>query len=143
MHESIRNTPDTIIGGDVGMAKCNECFEWPTVEVLKTCGYFVGTTCKCGPCYSRETEYFKTRGEAEAIFPEVDGLVNDRLMLYATEQGQGQEYETYDDYEAAMSIYEQEAIEDLTDRIGGRRLVTDDQLDAFEERRRDVEKCGK
>ena len=39
-----------------------------------TCGYYIGTSCNCGP-YSRESEYFKTRAEAQAA---LDSLIYGR-----------------------------------------------------------------
>jgi len=42
---------------------CNTKLE---LEVLQTCGYYVGTKCKkCNQPYSRETEYFATKKQAE------------------------------------------------------------------------------
>ncbi len=43
---------------------CPDCKVELKLQVLHTCGYYVGTQCNCGP-YSRETDYFKTRKEAE------------------------------------------------------------------------------
>ena len=44
--------------------KCEDCGTKLELQVLSTCGYYVGTWCKCGP-YSRETCYFETLAEAE------------------------------------------------------------------------------
>ena len=124
MHKSIRNTPDTIIGGSD--AKCYDCFEWPKVEVMKTRGYYVGTVCACGP-YSRETEYFKTREEAWAVLSEVSELVFDLA-----------------DYGYCAHEAEQISIEDAVDRTNftGRQM-SDFELDAMEERERLAEERSK
>lgn len=47
--------------------KCAECGVAPELEVLRSPGsglYYLGTYCSCGP-YSRESDYMKTREEAE------------------------------------------------------------------------------
>ena len=54
---------ETILSGASNI--CSECGVTPKLEVLKTCAYYVGTHCNCGP-YSRETDYFQTKEEAEA-----------------------------------------------------------------------------
>ncbi len=46
--------------------KCEDCGTELKPQVLKTCAYYVGTCCECGP-YSRETGYFATREEAEQV----------------------------------------------------------------------------
>ena len=46
--------------------KCEDCGIELKPQVLKTCAYYVGTCCDCGP-YSRETGYFATREEAEQV----------------------------------------------------------------------------
>lgn len=45
---------------------CKDCGTRFVPKVMKTCAYYIGTDCKCGP-YSRESEYFKTRDEAEKV----------------------------------------------------------------------------
>jgi len=44
---------------------CEDCGVRLVPKVMFTCAYYIGTECNCGP-YSRESEYFKTREEAEA-----------------------------------------------------------------------------
>jgi len=44
--------------------KCEDCGTKLELQVLLTCGYYVGTQCQCGP-FSRETGYFETLHEAE------------------------------------------------------------------------------
>ena len=44
---------------------CPECRMTPPLEVFESpAGYYIGTYCDCGP-YSRESDYYKTRKEAE------------------------------------------------------------------------------
>ena len=44
---------------------CEDCGETPELKVCESmAGYYVGTYCKCGP-YSRESGYYRTRGECE------------------------------------------------------------------------------
>ncbi len=50
---------------------CEECGVTPKLEILRTCAYYIGTQCKCGP-YSRESDYFHTRAQAERIFATLD-----------------------------------------------------------------------
>ena len=46
--------------------KCSDCGLMLYLSVLETCSPYLGFFCgTCGP-YSRETDYFKTRAEAEA-----------------------------------------------------------------------------
>jgi hypothetical protein len=44
---------------------CADCGEILTPRVLKTCAYYIGTFCHCGP-YSRERGYYATEAEAQA-----------------------------------------------------------------------------
>ena len=46
--------------------KCEDCGTELELQILITSGYYVGTQCLCGP-YSRETEYYETREEAEQV----------------------------------------------------------------------------
>lgn len=46
--------------------RCEDCNNELVPEVLMTCAYYIGTQCDCGP-YSRESEYFKTKAEAERV----------------------------------------------------------------------------
>jgi hypothetical protein len=50
---------------------CNECGGTPKLQVCFSNAYYLGTICKCGP-YSRETDYFQTRQEAEKILLQLD-----------------------------------------------------------------------
>ena len=43
---------------------CPDCGVKLELQVMRTCAYYIGTQCECGP-YSRETDYFTTRAEAE------------------------------------------------------------------------------
>lgn len=44
---------------------CPECGLTPPLEVHRSpAGYYIGTYCECGP-YSRESDYYKTRKDAE------------------------------------------------------------------------------
>ena len=45
--------------------RCKDCEIRLELQVLHSmAGYYVGTICECGP-YSRESEYFRTRKQAE------------------------------------------------------------------------------
>jgi len=56
--------PGETIGSGAPNTCCGEVLK---LQVLKTCGYYVGTFCPhCGP-YSRETVYIKTREKAESV----------------------------------------------------------------------------
>lgn len=55
---------ETILSG--ADSTCSDCGVTPKFEVLQSpAGYYIGTQCKCGP-YSRESDYYKKRGDAEA-----------------------------------------------------------------------------
>jgi hypothetical protein len=53
--------------GETGHAfkTCEDCGEVLTPKVLKTCAFYIGTFCLCGP-YSRESLYYGTLEEAQA-----------------------------------------------------------------------------
>lgn len=53
---------------------CPECKVRLVPKVMQTCAYYIGTECECGP-YSRESEYFKTREEAQKV---LDGQIYGR-----------------------------------------------------------------
>jgi len=53
---------ETITRGAPGT--CSDCGTVLEFEVMHTNAYYVGTRCECGP-YSRETQYWQTRAEAE------------------------------------------------------------------------------
>ena len=53
---------------------CEDCGVRLVPKILRTCAYYIGTECECGP-YSRESEYFKTKEEAQKI---LDGLIYGR-----------------------------------------------------------------
>jgi hypothetical protein len=56
---------ETILSG--APAVCTDCNQALPFEVLHSAaGYYVGTSCECGP-YSRESGYFKTRAQADEI----------------------------------------------------------------------------
>lgn len=63
---------ETIFSG--ASETCPDCGIKPELQVCQSpAGFYLGTYCDCGP-YSRETNYFKTRKEAErALF----GILND------------------------------------------------------------------
>lgn len=49
---------------------CPDCGVTPKIEVLSgisAAGHYIGTMCQCGP-YSRESDYFRTRADAEKAF---------------------------------------------------------------------------
>jgi hypothetical protein len=49
--------------------RCNDCGSYPKLDVYASpggAGFYIGTYCSCGP-YSRESEYFRTREEAELV----------------------------------------------------------------------------
>jgi uncharacterized Zn finger protein len=48
--------------------KCSECSEVLPIKVLKShAGFYVGYFCpNCGP-YDRQSDYYKTREDAEAV----------------------------------------------------------------------------
>lgn len=74
------NPRETIIlGADPVCDGCDTVLE--PVVILTSGGYSVRTECECGP-YSRETEYFKTRAEAEKALPAVQRLVGMRRTNY-------------------------------------------------------------
>lgn len=55
---------ETILSG--APQSCPDCGIIFEPEVLKSgAGYFIGTHCNCGPCNSRETDYFPSLQEAE------------------------------------------------------------------------------
>lgn len=58
--------------------RCPDCDVTPKLQVLHTCAYYIGTHCNCGP-YSRESDYFKTREEAQRA------LDHDPLYAWARE----------------------------------------------------------
>jgi hypothetical protein len=43
---------------------CPDCGVKLVPKVMSTWAYYIGTECECGP-YSRESEYFKKREDAE------------------------------------------------------------------------------
>lgn len=45
---------------------CPDCGVKLVPKVMRTCAFYIGTECNCGP-YSRESEYFKTEAEAEKV----------------------------------------------------------------------------
>ena len=54
---------ETILSG--GACTCPDCGVRPVLQVCRSAaGYYLGTWCDCGP-YSRESDYFNTREEAE------------------------------------------------------------------------------
>ena len=63
---------ETILSG--AACTCSDCKVRLVLQVCRSAaGYYLGTYCDCGP-YSRESEYFDTREEAEAALtpaPEV------------------------------------------------------------------------
>lgn len=59
---------ETVNGG--APQQCPDCKNLHGPEVMRTCGYYIGYWCDCGP-YSRETSYFKTREEAERVLAEM------------------------------------------------------------------------
>ena len=64
--------------------KCEDCGTTLVPRVMFTCAYYIGTTCQCGP-YSRESEYFKTREQADqALAPFSDPGFAKRLGLEET-----------------------------------------------------------
>ena len=55
-------------------ATCTDCKETPELKVYQSPGslrFFLGTYCQRGP-YSRESEYFTTREEAEVVLGKLD-----------------------------------------------------------------------
>jgi hypothetical protein len=55
-------------------ATCADCGETPQLQVYISpggAGFYIGTYCECGP-YSRESEYFKTHAEAEAVLAKLN-----------------------------------------------------------------------
>lgn len=54
---------ETILSGCA--STCSDCGVRMVLQVCRSAaGHYLGTWCDCGP-YSRESEYFKTREEAE------------------------------------------------------------------------------
>lgn len=53
--------------GEIGHSfkTCEDCGVVLVPQVLKTCAFYIGTFCNCGP-YSRESGYYATREEAQA-----------------------------------------------------------------------------
>ena len=69
---------ETILSG--AKATCPDCLVTPKLQVYETNAFYVGTWCNCGP-YSRETDYFGTREEAEEALRELeDAVKNDGVM---------------------------------------------------------------
>lgn len=60
--------------GNGASKTCEDCGKRLIPEVLFTCAWYIGTQCECGP-YSRESQYFKTRKEAEQV---LKGLIYGR-----------------------------------------------------------------
>lgn len=53
---------------------CPDCKATPSLEVHQSPGnrmFYLGTYCQCGP-YSRESEYFLKREDAEAVLAEIN-----------------------------------------------------------------------
>ena len=71
---------ETILNGAPNV--CPDCKRKLEFAVQQSAaGYYVGTWCDCGP-YSRETEYFDTREEAEmslACYKETGNLLGKRV----------------------------------------------------------------
>jgi hypothetical protein len=44
---------------------CEDCGTLLKPQVLKTCAFYIGTQCLCGP-YSRESVYYGSQEEAQA-----------------------------------------------------------------------------
>lgn len=65
--------PRETIGNGAAKA-CPDCSIRPIPKVMKTWAFYIGTECNCGP-YSRESEYFKKREDAQKI---LDGMVYGR-----------------------------------------------------------------
>jgi len=59
--------------GEIGhsFSTCADCGEVLVPQVLKTCAYYIGTMCQCGP-YSRESGYYATEAEAKADLDRLD-----------------------------------------------------------------------
>jgi hypothetical protein len=53
---------------------CPDCKVKLVPKVLHTWAYYIGTQCDCGP-YSRESEYFKLREDAQKV---LDGMIYGR-----------------------------------------------------------------
>jgi len=46
--------------------RCEDCNCELKLTVVRTpAGYFIGTVCDCGPCYSRESDYYRTQEKAQ------------------------------------------------------------------------------
>ena len=50
---------------------CPDCGEVLVPQVLRTCAWYIGTACSCGP-YSRESLYMKTEEEARAALEAIN-----------------------------------------------------------------------
>ena len=59
--------------GETGHAfrTCEDCGTVLVPQVLKTCAFYIGTMCQCGP-YSRESPYFATEQEAKDALESLD-----------------------------------------------------------------------
>lgn len=53
---------------------CPDCNVRLVPKIMMTCAYYIGTECDCGP-YSRESEYFKKREQAQKV---LDGMIYGR-----------------------------------------------------------------
>lgn len=50
-------------------ATCEDCVVTVYPCVMQSqAGYFIGTKCNCGPCYTRESGYYATREDATEAF---------------------------------------------------------------------------
>ena len=68
-------TGETILSG--AESTCPDCGVKLVLKVLHTCAYYIGTECNCGP-YSRESDYYKTREEAQADLDSGKWLITTR-----------------------------------------------------------------
>lgn len=58
--------------GETGYTNQDTCPDCKTQLILGVmwsfAGWYIGTSCNCGPCFSRETSYFKTEKAAQKAF---------------------------------------------------------------------------
>jgi hypothetical protein len=78
---------------------CEDCGVKLVPKVLYTCAYYIGTECDCGP-YSRESEYFKKREDAQKV---LDGMIYGRV-------------------EKAVDLSDTHDMKKMPPRIGGKDL---------------------
>lgn len=70
---------ETILSG--AASTCDECGIKPQLKVCESvAGWYVGAYCCCGP-YSRESDYFVSKVEAERALPGFKAALADEVVV--------------------------------------------------------------